>query len=353
MKRFKYIFIALVALVINTKRSNAQSVTYSDVMVRNTASGSLYSKIQFKTDGSNAGGFLLGKTPASSAGIFPANTALLWNASGGSDIVFATTGVNDVNGIGSYVEQMRLTADGRLGLGTPTPNSNYKLEVNGHMGSAGHTIVNPTNGGYYAFTTYKTNYGSAGGFLIGHTPANAGGTLANNAAIIWNANATDIVIANTSGIGGYAEQVRFRSDGKICVGNVPNFGNEQHKLYVADGVRTERVKVDLKSRWGDYVFEPTYNLTSLSEIETYIKAHKHLPGVPSAATLAKEGLDLAEMHKIQMVKIEELTLHTIAQEKKIKQLEKEKQRKEAKMSQMEKKMAQMMKRLEALEKQRK
>lgn len=40
----------------------------------------------------------------------------------------------------------------------------------------------------------------------------------------------------------------------------------------------------------DYVFEPNYNLRSLSEIQDFIKAHKHLPDVPSAADATEKSL---------------------------------------------------------------
>jgi hypothetical protein len=76
----------------------------------------------------------------------------------------------------------------------------------------------------------------------------------------------------------------------------------------------ERFKVD-QDTWADFVFEPEYKLPSLSELETYIKTNKHLPDVPSAAEVAKEKLDLGEMNKILLQKIEELTLHLIGQDK--------------------------------------
>lgn len=60
------------------------------------------------------------------------------------------------------------------------------------------------------------------------------------------------------------------------------------------------------------VFDAQYELPSLEELDTYVKSAHHLPGVPSAAVVEKEGLDLGEMQKIQMQKIEELTLYMIA-----------------------------------------
>jgi hypothetical protein len=70
----------------------------------------------------------------------------------------------------------------------------------------------------------------------------------------------------------------------------------------------------------DYVFEPDYKLTSLSEVEAYTKEHKHLPEVPSATEIGKSGLDLAQMNLVLLKKVEELTLHAIAQQKEIAEL---------------------------------
>ena len=60
---------------------------------------------------------------------------------------------------------------------------------------------------------------------------------------------------------------------------------------------------------------------SLSEIEDFVRLHKHLPEIPSAMQIKKEGLDLAEMNLLLLKKIEELTLHLIENNKTIKQLE--------------------------------
>jgi hypothetical protein len=71
------------------------------------------------------------------------------------------------------------------------------------------------------------------------------------------------------------------------------------------------------SNVADYVFEPGYKLASLSDIEAYTARYKHLPEVPSAAEIEKGGLDLAQMNLVLLKKVEELTLHAIAQQKEI------------------------------------
>jgi hypothetical protein len=70
----------------------------------------------------------------------------------------------------------------------------------------------------------------------------------------------------------------------------------------------------------DYVFEPDYKLSSLSEVETYTKANKHLPEVPSASEMTEKGVNLAQMNMVLLKKVEELTLHAIEQEKSVAEL---------------------------------
>jgi hypothetical protein len=75
--------------------------------------------------------------------------------------------------------------------------------------------------------------------------------------------------------------------------------------------------------WADYVFEPGYKAMALKEVESFAKANGHLPEVPSAAEVAKDGIDLAKMNAILLKKIEELTLHAVAQEKRMEALQAE------------------------------
>jgi hypothetical protein len=72
----------------------------------------------------------------------------------------------------------------------------------------------------------------------------------------------------------------------------------------------------------DYVFEKDYKLPKLNEVETYVKEHKHLVDVPSATDMNKNGLDLTSMNMKLLKKVEELTLYTIEQNKRIETLEK-------------------------------
>ena len=81
-----------------------------------------------------------------------------------------------------------------------------------------------------------------------------------------------------------------------------------------------KIKVDA-SGWCDYVFKPNYSLMPLWELKSFIKLNRHLPEVPSENEILRYGIDLGEMQKIHMKKIEELTLYTIGQREEVIQLE--------------------------------
>ena len=60
----------------------------------------------------------------------------------------------------------------------------------------------------------------------------------------------------------------------------------------------------------------------LKQVENHIKTKKHLPGFPSAKEVQENGLNIGEMQAKLLLKIEELTLYVIKQDKKINNLQK-------------------------------
>jgi hypothetical protein len=92
-----------------------------------------------------------------------------------------------------------------------------------------------------------------------------------------------------------------------------------YRLYVQEGILTERVKVALKNTadWSDFVFGSDYKLTSLSEVEDFVTRNRHLPGVPSAKEMVENGNDLGKTDAILLQKIEELYLHVIRLQKEV------------------------------------
>ena len=140
---------------------------------------------------------------------------------------------------------------------------------------------------------------------------------------------------------GYAnkntERMRIDHEGNVGIGKV---ASKDIKLDVCGTIRAKEVKVEnftcsngsfngnlaannitytANGQTADFVFEENYHLKDLSEVENYIKEHKHLEGIASAKEMEEQGVNLAEMNKLLLQKIEELTLHTIAQEKKLKE----------------------------------
>ncbi|MHC0446354.1 hypothetical protein ACWA1F_13170 [Flavobacterium sp. 3-218] len=88
------------------------------------------------------------------------------------------------------------------------------------------------------------------------------------------------------------------------------------KLTVKGKIHTQEVRVDMAGPLvPDYVFADDYKLRSLTEIEDYVKEHKHLPEIPSAKEIEKNGLMLAEMNMALLKKLEEMTLYMIEMKK--------------------------------------
>ncbi|MEG1555472.1 MAG: hypothetical protein RR356_01955 [Bacteroidales bacterium] len=117
--------------------------------------------------------------------------------------------------------------------------------------------------------------------------------------------------------------------GELFIATVPTTGASNKTL--TDQQMVNSIKLNLKSNgtlkakeilvtlsnWPDYVFNKEYRLMTLKETEEYIQKNGHLPNVPSASEVEKEGIQLGEMNAILLQKIEELTLYVIELEKKM------------------------------------
>lgn len=90
-----------------------------------------------------------------------------------------------------------------------------------------------------------------------------------------------------------------------------------YELSVNGQIVCEELLVEDSANWPDYVFKDDYALRPLAEVEQHIKERKHLPGVPTAADIGKEGIRVGDMQKRMMEKIEELTLYVIDQNKRL------------------------------------
>ena len=96
-------------------------------------------------------------------------------------------------------------------------------------------------------------------------------------------------------------------------------------LFSVNGqVHAKQIRVNLDYAAPDYVFHKDYNLRPLSEVESFINQHHHLPEIPSGKTLETEGINVADMEMSLLKKVEELTLYMISVNKELDQLKKEK-----------------------------
>jgi hypothetical protein len=132
----------------------------------------------------------------------------------------------------------------------------------------------------------------------------------------------DMFLTNSSGndIVHIGQNGSWFNSGNVGIGTaVPDA-----MLAVKGLIHAQEVKIDLLGACApDYVFEQDYKLSSLDEIKAYIDQNKHLPEIPSAKEMEKNGVNLGEMNMLLLKKVEELTLHLIQTNERIDKLEKE------------------------------
>lgn len=210
-----------------------------------------------------------------------------------------------------------IDASGNIGIGTTSPSA--QLHTSGSVRFAGLTLNNTYTrimatdaNGNISYRDASTLGGTSGWALDGSTVGalKKFGTTDNYALPLITNN---------------VERMRIGTNGNIGIGTTA-ISDPAYKLFVETGIRTRKIKVD-QLTWADYVFQPSYKLMPLDEVEKYINLHQHLPGVPTALEVEQEGLDLGNNQATLLKKIEELTLYIIelkkqndGQDKQIKEL---------------------------------
>jgi len=207
------------------------------------------------------------------------------------------------------VERMRFGAKGNIGINA-APDINYIFKVQGRSQFVSDTGLDS--------------------FQIINTGSNVG----NGSSLAWlsykqyqpnNPGVFDIT-GITSLNGPFESLLSVKSNGKMILGpssfalNCPDCND--YRLFVKNGIRTEKVKVDIAADngWADYVFEKDYKLMPLNELDKFISENGHLPEVPTTEEAIKNGVELKEMNILLLKKVEELTLYMIQQNKEIKEL---------------------------------
>ncbi|TAM97330.1 MAG: hypothetical protein EPN39_11535 [Chitinophagaceae bacterium] len=102
--------------------------------------------------------------------------------------------------------------------------------------------------------------------------------------------------------------------GNVLIGKTSQT-NSSYKLDVNGNIRANQVTVNATG--ADYVFDSTYYLPSIDSLSEYIKAHHHLPGIPSAKEMQNNGMNVGDAYTKLLGKVEEMTRYMIVQENKI------------------------------------
>lgn len=198
------------------------------------------------------------------------------------------------------IDQTKATFMQKVGISRTSPEVELDIEDNSDPDALAQVFLRGNTGGggalrFFELTTERVTLRSDAG--VGDFSIQTGGTPTN----------------------GPSEKMRVRANGWVGIGTP----DPQKMLHVAgeakiDGALTvASVNTKVWSIAPDYVFEDDYKLASLEHVESYVKKNKHLPEVPSAREIKEKGMDLAEMNLVLLKKVEELTLHSIRQEKEL------------------------------------
>jgi hypothetical protein len=205
-----------------------------------------------------------------------------------SDLDFGTGAGNTAGSVHltlDAVPRFTLASTGHVGIGTTSPVSKLSVIQTG--------TSNPT------FELSNTSKGP--NVSYGHFGTNG-----------------DWYLRSASNVG--LVVLQDQSAGVVGVGT--NYVPSGYKMSVNGRIICTELKVQLFASWPDYVFKPDYELMSLSDLNSFIKTNGHLPGIPSAETVASnDGLEVGEMQRLLVEKVEELTLYILKQEEKIQQLQ--------------------------------
>lgn len=208
--------------------------------------------------------------------------------------------------------KLLVSSAGNLIINNGTTDNGEKLQVKGNTWTEG--IIMPTNAG-----AGKVLTSNASGVASWQTPSGGGGNfwpilIPSSTKQIGNTGNENLQIITNN-----TAQIHIAATGEVGIGTVDVA--PAYKLSVQGSIRARKIRVDAAA-WPDYVFHPTYRLRPLQEVEQFIKNNSHLPDVPSAAEVEKEGIDLGDNQGVLLKKIEELTLYIIAQNKRLEEQDK-------------------------------
>lgn len=213
--------------------------------------------------------------------------------------------------VGNYYFRGRnlIAYEGKVGFGTTTPST--KLDVNGTIHTSGGIVSDVQSSS------------TLSGWFRGPASGNANVVIQGGAgtyAAFWLTAADVLKIGGSGGSEPSVGAINITTNSNVGIGTKTPGSN---KLAVEGTIGARKVVVTLAAPFPDYVFQKGYQLPSLASVAEYINKHSHLPEMPSADSVQKNGLDLGGNQVMLLKKIEELTLYAIEQQKQIKKLQNE------------------------------
>lgn len=187
--------------------------------------------------------------------------------------------------------------------------TNYKVFKNGILEEILGNVLTYQVTGLSASTTYDFTVTALDASDNESLPSNTVTTTTNSSS--GGGSSMETVWSESSGTASYL--------GKAAIGTsaVPS----GYTLAVNGKIIGEELKVQLNGNWPDYVFDTDYEPLSLEEIKKYIEENGHLPNIPSANEIEQNGMEVGEMNRLLLEKIEELTLYILEQNKSQQKLE--------------------------------
>jgi hypothetical protein len=204
---------------------------------------------------------------------------------------------------GNWNDVMTLTTTKNVGIGTLDPQSKLHIVGNGTMLKIENTDGVTAN----QFSQLNIKAGTSDNYIWSNNENSNGFYGGSGALNIYTGQNSPIAFFTS----GNNERMRIDGGGNVSIGTSDPKG---YKLAVNGNIRVREIKVE-NNNWPDYVFTKDYQLPTLQEIETHIKEKGNLPGIPSAAEVKADGIDLGEMNAKLLQKIEELTLYLIEMKK--------------------------------------
>jgi hypothetical protein len=206
---------------------------------------------------------------------------------------------------GSPTASMVLNGSGNVGIGTISPAA--PLEVNGNIQADGSMVTNVASNGNTWFQATTSGTLATGMGSNSSSTANAYGA-PSNSSFVGNAQNYPLVFTTSA-----VEHMRIQPNGNVGIGTtVPD-----QLLTVLGTIHAKEVNIDLSVPGPDYVFNKDYKLKSLTELNRYVAQNKHLPEIPSAETMEKNGINVGYLNMKLLKKVEELTLYLIEKDKQV------------------------------------